>query len=150
MTDLGLFGYAMLTASAIGKALEIGVRCNRQYSEFTDCSVETLKDSVAFRFFVRGSLTPYTMVQLEQWMAIAWHFLVQLRPDIQYGELMRVHLSYSAPRYRKLYQQYYGVPILFEQPYSEFIFQKNILARPIETTSVAAGEILAQQCDRGF
>ena len=150
VTDLGLFGYAMLTAPTIGKALEIGVRYNRRFSEFTDCTIESLRDGVAFRFFVRGSLMPYTAIQLEQWMAIAWHFLAQLSPDIQGGDLKKVHLSYTAPKYSKLYQQYYGASILFEQPFSEFVFEKKFLTRSIGTASVAAGEILAQQCDRVF
>ena len=150
VTDLGIFGYAMLSAATIGKAIEIGTRYNRSYADFTFTKVIQKKQSVAYQFFVHGAMMAYNSVVIEQWMAIAWHFLKQLRPEIEQGELKRVNFSFPSPRYHQQYRNYYNAPVFFEQTFSEFVFEKDILDRPIGTASLAAGEILSQQCDRIF
>lgn len=148
--DLGVYGYAMLSAGTIGKMLTIGMDYNRLYSPATGYQIVQREDAVALQFVVQGVIGTHHSLQLEIVMSAVWQYLKQMRPEISLGELKCVNLSYSAPSYLQRFHEFYQVPVEFDQPNSEFVFQENILALPISTDSLIANEILAEQSDRFF
>ena len=148
--DLGIYGHAILAAGTIGKMLEIGLQFGRLYSQSNGYQIVQRHDGVSQQFYAQGVVGAHHTMQLELLMPTVLKYLGQLRPEVVQGELKRVHLSYPAPAYYRQYHRYYNVPVVFDQPFSEFIFDETFLKRPISTTSVKAGEILAEQSERTF
>ena len=147
LADLGLVGYAMLTAPTMGDAFRTGLIVNRRLGASTNWEIIVERDSVRIRFSVSGALTVYASPYLEQWMATAWTMQRQLRPELARGELTGVEIGYDPGPRRRLYQSFYKSALNFDSQFSQFIYTPDLLSFPIAAANLAANEVLSKRCE---
>ena len=147
LADLGLIGYAMLTAPTFGDAMSLCLRINKHIAASTKWDVLNSDDAVIIRFSVHGALSAFAAPYLEQWMAIAWTLQKQLRPEIADGELKSVHISYRPTTSHAHYRNFYNRPVQFEHDYTELVYRTALLSQPIAVGNAIANEVLANRCD---
>ena len=149
VTDLGIFGYAMLTASTIGQALQISSKYNRRFGQSTTFEIIAQPQSIQFQFTVRGMISPYDVTYLELWTAIAWRMLTQMMSKSDQHQLKAINVNYPlSSKDKQIYQKYYDVPILNDKRFCGLVFEPEVLSCRLETASDVVAEVLVQQCDQ--
>ncbi len=147
--DLGIYGYAMLSAGTMGGMLAVGMDFNRLHAPTTAYQIVQRPDGVALQFLPnRNCPEPVRQIQLELVIAAIWQYMLQLRAEVATGELLAVNLDFPAPSYSHLFEGFFQVPVRFDQPWTEMVFQQDFLALPISTGSEAAHQIMTEQSKR--
>lgn len=147
--NLGILGYLLHACANMGEAL---LRLHR-YGKWISNNMEYMQimqqgNQIELRW-PKPKLAEGIMHELG--MAVIQQFSVQLvgRP-LNIHHVHFVHALRGAPENLKIYEQFFGCPVLFEQPYSAFSFPASTLSMPIEKSDKALLDILQQQAEQAL
>jgi AraC-like DNA-binding protein len=144
--ELGILGYAMLSANSLRQATQVWV----QYSNSivgTPINIETYHDvSPGYELMVTspqrfGMLHRFeTEELLVQGMKLL-HDITGIKPL-----LGKVSLAYPEPPHRSLYEEFCNCPVVFNAPHTVFRILEPQLNAPIKTGNDELFQICAQHC----
>jgi AraC-like DNA-binding protein len=118
----------LIHAETLGQAIARSVEFHNLFDTgFTTQFVEQ-NDSAVYRLVPDADWNPSAWV-CEQTLMINHRVLCWMCGTR--FPLSQVNFNYSAPTYRAEYHNMFYCPIQFEQPYSEMLFDRNLLALPI-------------------
>ena len=147
--NLGILGYLLHACENMGEAL---LRLHR-YGKWISNNMEYMQiiqqgSQIELRW-PKPKLAEGIMHELG--MAVIQQFSLQLvgRP-LNVNHVHFVHALRGAPENLQIYEQFFGCPVLFEQPYSAFNFPASTLSVPIEKPDKALLDILQQQAEQAL
>ncbi len=145
-SNLGILGYLLHACDNMGEAL---LRLHR-YGKWINNNMEQMQiiqqgNQIELRW-PQPKLGDGIMHELG--MAVIQQFSLQLvgRP-LNVNHVHFIHSLKGVPENLKIYEQFFGCPVRFDQPYSAFSFPANTLSIPIEKPDKALLEILQQQAE---
>lgn len=145
LSSFGLLGHALLTVETVGKLLSRLVQYNSQARGCKKNSIVSDNKHTYFQFALQKVPPPYSDIYLEMWVARVWHVLSIIHPELSVDGLIQVNLSYSEPADKTVYQNFYPVPVYFDQPISALVFDNQVLDVPLSTANELVNEYLSQQ-----
>ena len=141
----GILGYAVLSSANLGKAIQFAIKYYRVLGLSYELEVVERDSRVELRAVESMPLGPLGRFIAEGLVAnlhgIA-HFLL--------GERLRdiaVGFAHTAPDYAARYEQVFGVPVAFDQPYHYLSIPAAYLARPMALANPATVQMCEQQCE---
>lgn len=147
--NLGILGYLLHACENMGEAL---LRLHR-YGKWINNDMEQMQiiqqgHQIELRW---PQPKPINGILHEMGMAILQQFSLQLvgRP-LNVNHVHFAHSLKGGPEKLKIYEQFFGCPVLFDQPYSAFSFPAHTLHIPIEKPDKALLDILQQQAEQAL
>ena len=131
---LGVLGSVFLACENLGAVLERFGRYQRLiYTEYVELSWDTKGEQV-------GPLSDETGRTV----------IVQFCRSLIRGKerLKEIHFIHERPENVKPYEEYFGCPVLFEQPVALMRFDKEILSLPLKNSDAALVAILEKHADK--
>jgi AraC-like DNA-binding protein len=146
--DLGLIGYAAVSAGTIGG----GLRVLQRYHEFTtstyNFSVLNEGDETAIRPIPHRNHLKNHVLIAEDCLAGLWRAIQLLGGDNLPLNRACVNFAYGAPDYSELYEKTFGCPVVFKAQRTELRFPTGWLELPIDSTNQPVSDFCSVICDQ--
>ena len=146
--DLGLIGYAAVSAGTVGRGLKI----LQSYHEFTTSSYDLLvldegDETVIRPIPHRNHLKDHLLIA-EDCMAGIWRAIQLLAGDNLPLDQACVNFAYAAPDYAELYRTTFLCPIAFKAQQTELRFPTAWLALPTGSANQPVSDLCSVMCDQ--
>ncbi|MEX1668638.1 AraC family transcriptional regulator ligand-binding domain-containing protein [Zhongshania guokunii] len=131
LSDLGLLGYAMLTASNCEQATHISCHAFSEASFLVKVHLERAENHALIRFQLTKNALPIEQLIMELCSVAAWRYVQGILPEGRAAVPDYVELSCSTPDHAARYGELLGCPVHFDSPYNTIALPLNWLQRPI-------------------
>lgn len=141
----GILGYAVLSSSNFGKAIQFALKYYRVLGLSYELEVVELADRVELRAresMPLGALSRFAGEGLLASLHGIARFLVGERL-----EQVEVGFAHPAPHYAERYAQVFGVPATFDRPCHRLSMPSAYLARPMALANPATVQMCERQCE---
>jgi len=152
LIDQGLLGYTLYSCENLGKAFEL-------YQKYGD----TMGQSFRGLLHTDNKHAYFTQMHTESELqsrpaVLRYEVEMEFSLWLKLGQALssqnswweEIHLTFPEPNYSDLYQQQFACPLLFEQPYNQFVFAKALLDKPFDTFNPTTADLLEVQCAELF
>ncbi|MFI8479950.1 AraC family transcriptional regulator [Pseudomonas sp. NPDC078700] len=141
----GILGYAVLSSANLDKAIQFALKYYRVLGISFELERIELLDRVELRAIESMPLGNLNRFAAEGLLAslftIAVFLLGEQLHDVDVG------FTYAAPDYADRYEQVFGVPAKFEQPYLYLSIPRFYLEKPMALANPATVQMCEQQCE---
>jgi AraC-like DNA-binding protein len=131
LSDLGLLGYAMLTAANCEQATNISCHAFSDASFLVRAHLERSEHHGLICFQLTENALPIEQLILELCSVAAWRYVQGILPEGRTAKPDYVELSCSAPDHATRYSELLGCPVYFDSPRNTIALPLNWLQRPI-------------------
>jgi AraC-like DNA-binding protein len=141
----GILGYALLSSANLGRAVQFALRYYRVLGLTFELELVDNPDSLELRAsesIPLGVLGRFAAEGLFGSLYGIAHFLLGERP-----QGVQVGFAYSAPEHAARYEEAFGVPVQFDQPWHWFRLPRHYLDRPMALANPATMQMCEQQCE---
>lgn len=145
VADYGMFGFAMMSATTLRQAIELGMRLIAL--SFTGFQHELIENGRVLIHRMTplmdyGDLLNVMSDRELSAVYLVYQELTREKPPII--EINFVHYGGGTP---SRYSQHFGCPVNFGCPFNEIVFPADYLDRTISDTSLESSELCVQQCE---
>ena len=146
--ELGIMGYAMLSASSLRQATRVWVEYSNS-TVGTPINIESYRDvSPGYELVVSSAIRPGALNRFEtEELLVQGMKLVQDITGIK-PVLGNLSFAYPEPTHRKLYEKFCKCPLEFGAPKTIFRVLRPDLDAPIKTGNEELFQICAQHCQQ--
>lgn len=146
ISDFGIYGYALISSSTFGEAVDFGIRHIRLMGPVFEKT-----------FHIEGHEGVFTgqqLMPLGDLLPLASEFWLSSNEALTHCILedhipsTSLKLPYPAPKYWKRYEEVFRCPITFDSPYMEWRFDADILSAPCPNANSITAAITADLCDK--
>lgn len=145
ITSLGTFGFALMSCATLQEALRLLLR----YQSITGpgLSFRTLESDESI--ILRTSIEIGNPVQKRLITELVFSQILRIGHILANPVLTQsaIHFDHDVGSNLEAYKTVLGVPIQFNQPYSEIVISKNIIQSKIMSSNPVAHVIFQQQCE---
>ncbi|WP_032812448.1 AraC family transcriptional regulator [Acinetobacter proteolyticus] len=140
---LGILGSVFLACDNLGAVLERFERYHRLLYDVVPASVQMHTDYVEISWEVQD----YQVNSLSD--ETGWAVIIQFCRNLIEGQdkLKAVHFIHKQPADIKPYEDYFGCPVLFEQPIPLMRFDREMLTIPLKNSDATLVAILEKHAD---
>ena len=144
----GFLGFAAMSASTLGEALELAVKYCRTRFDFLSLDIFELKDEVVLQLDEMVSLGAASAFLMESVMSSFGVMSLNLLGEIPEG--VRCRRSCRQPEYFDEMEGWFPrrVPVQFDQDVNQVIFKKPLLLLPLNLSDPLARQLAEAQCER--
>jgi AraC-like DNA-binding protein len=147
ISDYGIYGFAMLSSSTFGKALEVSLENIRMAGPVVmQISFEVADNTAILRSHGVESLGDLLPFVAEFWrssmMTLFSRVLETPFPS------KRMVFTYPAPAHRRNYERMFNCPVDFGANSMEWHFDADVLNRPCPNANPITAQVCQQFCDR--
>jgi len=132
-----IISYAMLSSDTLGDAVKRLLRFQRLIGEAVELPMIRLQQQVILRFQPREPVPDLSIITA---MAALMTLIRQLLKSPLTPQ--RVFLSISRPAEPQKWQDFFGCPVCFDEPFFELQFPAQVLARPMPHANEQAADTL--------
>nr|WP_256354043.1 AraC family transcriptional regulator [Variovorax sp. dw_308] len=146
ISDLGVFGYAILSSATFGKAIDFGIRHVRLAGPVIEKSFRVEGDVAIFE--------GHDTIDLDDLLPIAsefWFGSMQSLISHTLGRTFDAHrllLPYPAPAHAHRYSEFLGYPVEFDAPVMQWHFDASMLDLPLPAANPIMAEVSTGFCAR--
>lgn len=131
LSDLGLLGYAMLTAANCEQATTISCHAFSEASFLVRVKLERGEEQALIRFELTDNALPIEHLIMELCSVAAWRYVQGILPEGRAAVPSAVALSCSAPQHAQRYGELLGCPVSFSAGHNTIALPLHWLERPI-------------------
>ncbi|MDM0114972.1 AraC family transcriptional regulator [Variovorax sp. J22R133] len=146
MSDMGVFGYAILSSATFAEAIEFGMRHLRLAGPVLEKSFRVEGDLAIFEGHEYAALGPLLPVATEFWFSSIQAMLSRTldRPF----EARRLLLPYAPPEHAHRYEEILRCAVEFDAPMMQWEFDASLLPLPLPAANPIMAEVSAAFCGR--
>lgn len=131
LSDLGLLGYAMLTAANCEQATNISCHAFSEASFLVRVKLERAEQHGLIQFQLTENALPIEQLILELCSVAAWRYVQAILPEGRSAVPDYVELSCSPPDHADRYSELLGCTVHFDSPRNAIALPVQWLSRPI-------------------
>lgn len=142
---LGILGYIGMVCDTLGEAVQRYQDLHQLIFDGTPLELEILGDDVA----VRWAQVPMSLMTLVTDEVAMGAMVFHLNQSIDDGKvrIQSVHFAYPEPKDTKIYDDFFGCKVLFNQKKSQVIFPLSEFSRPFHRRDKTLQNLLIQQAE---
>jgi AraC-like DNA-binding protein len=150
LTDLGMMGYAMMTAETLEDFILVAGYSLEQFNFPFQVSLQMEADGVlALGFSARPNDSNCFDSYLELTMALAWHYIEVIIPAEKKLIPNKVCLTFSKkPKHHRVIGEYYKSEIEYESKFNAILFPANAVQTRLSVGSLADIVACSLQCSQ--
>ena len=131
LSDLGLLGYAMLTAANCEQATNISCHAFSEASFLVRVHLERGEQHALIRFELTDNALPIEQLLMELCSVAAWRYVQGILPEGRAAVPDYVELTSSPPDHAERYRELLGCEVVFDAPRNTIALPLHWLSRPI-------------------
>lgn len=145
VSNYGPYGFALQSCSSLRCTLDFSIRNHKLATPTTVMRLEEGGEFASFSFVDSLGLEDYSQFNLEFQLSLVFSlFRDILGSDFTYDS---VHLNYSPPDHRDVYETILQCPVFFDQQRTEFRFSREILDKSLLKSNAITDAIVRELCD---
>lgn len=145
ISTYGIYGYVLLCAGSIRRGIESAIRYHELVMPTTDMSLQVIADRAHFRFEDRIGEDDLLQFNLELQISLVHSILLDTVG--QAFRLNRVHFSFPGPQDIEPYSRLFNCEVVFNQRYTEMIFDAELLDRRMPQCNLVTEELVRARCE---
>ena len=147
--DYGLYGCTLLCCKSLRSALEFSIRYHNLVTKTVNMSlhVDGESEQSCFRFEDLLHTIDLEEFNIELQCVIVLS-LVRDCMDSENFSFDALRFSFDKPKHHQGYEDFFGCPITYGNPYNEFVFDDDKLSLNTPKSNPFAMPLLLSQCDR--
>lgn len=146
ITDLGVLGYAMLSAQNLQKSWQLSLHSESLLHHPLQCFRQVSKGRVSVELSAPMHHDLLTRALTEEWVFGTWRWIRQRLPEIENTPGLKLSLAYPKPAYHKRYRDFFSGEMQFSQAKTELSFPESWYYRKFQSANPATAELCMQQC----
>jgi len=146
MSDMGVFGYAILSSATFAEAIEFGMRHLRLAGPVLEKSFRVDGELAIFEGHEYAGLGALLPVATEFWFS-SMQALISRTLDRPF-EARRLVLPYPPPGHAHRYEAILRCPVVFDAPVMQWEFDASLLPLPLPAANPIMAEVSAAFCGR--
>lgn len=146
ITDLGVLGYAMLSAQNLEKSWALSLHSGSLLHHPLQRQRRLMNQRVSVELSAPLHNELLARALIEEWIFGTWKWIRQRLPDIANAEGLSLSLAYPAPNYQHRYAEYFKGEIKFGQRNNELSFPEHWYYQAFPSANPATAALCQQQC----
>ncbi|MET0541883.1 MAG: AraC family transcriptional regulator [Variovorax sp.] len=146
ISDLGVFGYAILSSATFGEAIDFGIRHVRLAGPVIEKSFRVEGDVAIFEGHDTIDLGDLLPIASEFWFGSMQTLISHILGRT--FQARRLMLPYAAPAHANRYAEFFGYPVEFDAPVMQWHFDATMLDLPLPAANPIMAEVSAGFCAR--
>lgn len=146
ITDLGVLGYAMLSAQNLEQSWRLSLHSGSLLHHPLQRQRHIIDQRVSVELSAPLHNDLLARALIEEWMFGTWKWIRQRLPDIGAASDLRLSLSYPAPDYHASYAEHFKGQIKFGQEKNALSFPEHWYYQAFPSANPATAALCQQQC----
>ena len=145
ISSLGTFGFALMSCADLREVLRLIIRYHPLFSVSPTWAIYQQGEQTVLRTQLPLNQAGDQILMMELISSIVVSLGNFLLNRALHGA--EIHCNYPAPKHWEIYDDFFSMPVKFNQPHCQLLISEQLLLTPVQTANPAGQVVFQQQCE---